>query len=56
MTAIADVDASARRLAREGYGWEDLMKRLHISEYHARSVVFGKLHAVRWWRRRRAAS
>jgi hypothetical protein len=41
------VETEARRLAREGYGHEDLQVRLGISKRHARVIAFGKLLAAR---------
>lgn len=51
MTPHNDTDAEARRLARSGYGHEDIRVRLGLSERDARVLVFGKDAAAAWLRR-----
>ena len=51
-----DLDPEARRLAREGLGWEDIRIHLGVSERDARAIVFGKAAAAAWERRRRERS
>jgi hypothetical protein len=38
----------AQRLAREGYGFQDLMVKLGLSEDDARYLVFGREAFMRW--------
>lgn len=49
-----DPDAEARRLAREGYGWEDVRFILGVTEHEARAIVFGKAAAIRMEARERS--
>lgn len=49
-----DPDAEARRLAREGLGWEDVRFILGVSERDARAIVFGKDAVRRMQARKRS--
>lgn len=40
--------ADARRLAQEGYGWNDLVVKLRMGEGEARYIVLGREHYMRW--------
>lgn len=43
-----DVVAEAYRLAREGYGYENIMRMLRMGEGQARYIVLGKDAYMRW--------
>mgnify|MGYP001596570620 FL=1 len=49
-----ELDPEARRLAREGCGWEDVRYKLGMSERDARTIVFGKSWVAEWERRMKA--
>lgn len=44
---MADL-SKARRLAREGHGWEDVKVECGLTEAEARYLILGREHYMRW--------